>query len=87
MTIQSHLYARKAETPVFAVPFQDGKPECILQQGNWLGVLERKEGWIRVIGIHCEGWVRAEDVEERPPFSLHIQWSPGNPIAYISSTR
>lgn len=87
MTIQSHLYASKPETPVFPEPKGESIPVHVLHRGNWLGVLERINDWIRVIGIECQGWVRAEDVEERPPFSLHAFWSPGKPIEYVSTTN
>ncbi len=82
--IHDHLYAGKAETPVFGFPKDDGNPVYILHQGNWIGVLKRESGWIHVISIAGEGWVKSEDVEERPPFSLHILWSPGNPVSYVS---
>jgi hypothetical protein len=85
--IHSHLYARKSETPVFEDPFDNGSPVYILRQGNWMGVLQREGDWIQVIGIDCTGWVRSEDVEERPPFSLHALWVPGQPIEYVNTPQ
>jgi hypothetical protein len=75
----------KAETPVYRLPAQSGNPVNILHLGNWVGVIERRNEWVHVIGIHCEGWVRAEDLEERPPLTLHALWSPGKPVEYVSS--
>ncbi len=83
--IQSHLYARLTETPVFEKPMDDGKPSRLLHKGNWLGVMERMGEWIHVIGIQFEGWVRAMDVEERNPMNLHINYVPGREVEYISS--
>ncbi len=82
--IQSHLYARKSETPVYVAPLEDGMPVQILHRGDWVGELAREPDWIRVIGVDCDGWVREEDLEERPPFQLHAIWTAGKPIEYIN---
>jgi hypothetical protein len=83
--IQSHLYTNKKETGLFAEVGASGKPVCFLDQGIWLGELDRKDDWIHVIGIQGDGWVRVEDVETRSPFNLHIHWTPGKPIEYVST--
>lgn len=82
--IQSHLYARKSETPVYIAPVEDGMPTHILHPGDWVGELAREADWIRVIGVECDGWVRSEDLEERPPFQLHAYWTAGKTIEYIN---
>lgn len=82
--IQSHLYARKSETPVYLAPAEDGMPLHKLHAGDWVGELAREAAWIRVIGVDCDGWVRAEDLEQRPPFQLHAYWTGGNAIEYIN---
>ena len=82
--IQSHLYAKKAQTPLYTK--RDGNElVCLLGSGNWVGVLENEEGWFHVLTIQGDGWVRIEDVEERSPFNLHVHWVPGKPIEYISA--
>ena len=53
--------------------------------GFWVGELAREAEWIRIIGVDCDGWVRAEDLEERPPFQLHAYWTAGKPIEYINA--
>ena len=83
--IQSHLYTKKPQTHLYAVPTANAEPVSVLSQGNWVGVLESKDNWFRVLSIQGEGWVRSEDVEERSPFNLHVQWTPGQPIQYISA--
>lgn len=85
--ITSHLYTKKNETPVFISPDMDSMPIHILQLHIWVGVLERRGDWIKIIGIACDGWVRAEDMEERPPFELHANWFPDQPIKYVSSEK
>ena len=83
--IQSHLYTNKAETRLYADHNENGTPLSILGQGIWLGELERQDDWIHVLAIQGEGWVKAENVETRSPFNLHVQWIPGKPIEYVSS--
>ena len=83
--IQSHLYARLEETRVFSIPAENGEPMCTVHKGDWLGVLGRQDGWVHVIGIYCEGWVMANDVETRPPFQLHILQTEGKPISYVNT--
>ncbi len=80
--IQSHLYANKPETPLFA---ERGINERIdvLASGNWVGVLAELDGWYNVLTILGEGWVKKEDVEARAPFNLHVHWEPGKPIQYV----
>ncbi len=82
--IHSHLYTRKTETLVYAGPAEDGMPMHILHPGVWVGELAREAEWIRIIGVDCDGWVRAEDLEERPPFQLHAYWTARTPIEYIN---
>ena len=83
--IQSHLYTNQVETAFY--PDREGKvaPLCLLSHGTWLGELERMDGWVHVIGIQGEGWVKAENVETRSPFNLHVQWIPGKPIEYVNA--
>ncbi len=83
--IQSHLYTNKEGTGLYPERIETANPICVLSQGIWLGELERKDGWIHVLGIQGEGWVRAEDVETRSPFNLHVQWTPGKPIEYVNT--
>jgi hypothetical protein len=83
--IKSHLYTNKAETFLYPDRDETAHPICTLQAGIWLGELERIEGWIRVLGIEGEGWVKATDVEYRSPFNLHVHWTPGKPITYKST--
>jgi hypothetical protein len=83
--IQSHLYARLSETRVFNSPAENGEPACIVHQGDWLGVLSRQGDWVHVIGIECEGWVKNNEVESRPPAQLHILMTEGKPIHYVNS--
>jgi|GEM_PF-1405963 len=81
--IQSHLIASKTLTPVYSQPVDDGAPIAEVAKGSWLGLIERQDEWIHVIGIDCEGWVMMADVEELPPMQLHVVWSPGKPISYM----
>ncbi|MDQ3015125.1 MAG: SH3 domain-containing protein [Bacteroidota bacterium] len=83
--IQSHRYTNKAETILYANPSDLSSVITKLNQGNWLGVFELVNDWYKVLTIQGEGWVKAEDAEERSPFNLHVQWSPGNPIQYVSA--
>ena len=83
--IQSHLYAKKAETPLFANRGDLENIICALGAGDWAGVLEESDGWLHVLTIQGDGWVRSEDVVQRSPFNLHIRWEPGKPIEYVSA--
>ena len=83
--IHSHLYTRNTETPVYVAPAEDAMTMHILHPGVWVGELAREAEWIRIIGVDCDGWVRAEDLEERPPFQLHAYWTAGNTIEYINA--
>ncbi|MEO5906694.1 MAG: hypothetical protein ABIQ11_08210 [Saprospiraceae bacterium] len=83
--IQSHLYTNKPQTILYTDRSVTSSSVCVLNQGNWVGVLEAGDDWFRVLSIKGEGWVRAEDVEERSPFNLHVQWTPGQPIQYVSA--
>ncbi|MDZ4746899.1 MAG: hypothetical protein SH808_00305 [Saprospiraceae bacterium] len=82
--IHSHLYASKSETPVYVAPLEDGMPLHLLHRGDWVGELTREADWVRIVGVECDGWVRAEDLESRPPFQLHAYWTDGKPIEYIN---
>ncbi len=82
--IQSHLYTNKKETGLYQEKGEI-EPMCILNQGIWLGELDRVDGWVHVLGIQGDGWVKAEDVETRSPFNLHVHWTPGKPIEYVST--
>jgi hypothetical protein len=55
--------------------------------GDWVGAIVREENWVRVIGVKCDGWVRADDLEERPPFQLHAHWNADNTIEYINAVE
>ncbi len=81
--IQSHLYARKTETPLYAKRGDNLEPIHLLGLGNWVGVFEEQDGWYHVLTIQGEGWLRVDDVETRSPFNLHIYWEPGKPIQYV----
>lgn len=83
--IQSHLYTNKKETGLFTEPGVTLEQVCLLDKGTWLGELDREDGWIHVICIRGDGWVRIENVETRSPFNLHVQWTPGKPIEYVST--
>lgn len=82
--IHLHLYAKLAETRVFEHPLDDSARTGIVPQGTWLGVVARQGDWARVISYNVEGWVRVEETEERPPFSLHARWRPGMHPQYFS---
>ncbi len=81
--IHSHLIARNPVTPVYLLPEEGAVPAFLLDRGSWLGVLSSQGDWLHVIGIECDGWVRREDVENLPPMKLHIQFTPGKPLAYV----
>ena len=83
--IQSHLYARKNGTLVYADPFEDGRPLHELKPGDWTGVIEYRDSWIRVIGVDCDGWVKEENLERRPPLQLHACWTDGSFISYTNA--
>ena len=83
--IQSHLYTNKKETGFYPGKGETLDPICVLGQGIWLGELERLDGWVHVLSIQGDGWVKAEDVEPRSPFNLHVHWTPGKPIEYVST--
>ena len=83
--IQSHLYTYKEVTNLYPERGEAANPMLILSKGMWLGELERLDGWVHVLGIQGDGWVKAEDVETRSPFNLHVHWSPGKPIEYVST--
>jgi hypothetical protein len=83
--IQSHLYTNKKETSLYSDKRMTADLICILGKGMWLGEIEREDGWIHVLGIQGDGWVKTEDVETRSPFNLHVHWTPGQPIEYVST--
>ena len=63
--IQSHLYTNKPQTTVYTENSVTSASISVLGQGNWVGVLEKLDNWFRVLSIQGEGWVKAEDVEEK----------------------
>jgi len=81
--IQSHLIASHTGTLVYQDSSTDEMPVAVVEKGSWLGVVERRGDWIRIVGIECEGWVMASDVEELPPMGLRAVWTPGKPIEYM----
>ena len=83
--IKEHVYAKKSDTRLYEEPVEE-KAAFLLSKGDWLGILSRKDKWLHVLSSQGEGWVRQEDVEKRSPFLLHISWSPGKPIQYISAS-
>ena len=83
--IHHHLYTNKLETPLYAEFGGEGTPLLTLGINNWVGVIEKKDDWYRVVTIHSEGWINVRDVEERSPFNLHVRWEPGKPIQYIAA--
>lgn len=82
--IQHHLYAKLADTRVYAHPADESAPLGTLPQGTWLGVIARQGEWARVITHHAEGWVRISETEERSPYTLHARWKPGMHPQYVS---
>lgn len=85
--IQSHLYARNPETPVYRNPFAEDLPITFLHKGSWMGMLEQKGDWIYVITIEGAGWVLRECTEERLPGDLHILLSPDLTIEYVNTVH
>ncbi len=83
--IHSHLYVKHANTPVYDSPDVMGSPVGNLERGNWVGVLETMGDWVRVIGVHCIGWVKTIELESRPPFDLHIHQNNSHTIEYVNS--
>jgi hypothetical protein len=83
--IHKHLIARWPQTPVYLSPEQQSAPQWYVARGSWLGVLDDQGEWIHVIAVDGEGWVRKDDVESLPPMKLHVVWSPGEPIHYVSA--
>ena len=84
MTIHSHIYARREGTSLYLLPSDNANVVQVLHQGDWLGILSRQGEWIQVIGVEYEGWVKSSDVENRPPFELHIHSAEGKPMSYIN---
>ena len=80
--IQSHLYARNEETPVFRNPIADGQPAFLVHKGYWMGVIEVKGIWVNVVTIAGDGWVRSEDTEEKAPSGLHIKLTKEMKVEY-----
>ena len=83
--IQSHRYTRNSETRLFKENSEAAETLTLLSKGDWTGILESMDGWFRVLTILGEGWVRAQDVEERSPFALHAQWAPGGILKYVAA--
>lgn len=78
--IRSHLYVKNLKSPVYASPQQTDNPSSFLERGNWVGVLEKMGEWVKVAGVHCIGWVKASELESRPPLDLHIHQI--NPLSF-----
>jgi hypothetical protein len=83
--IQSHRYTRNADTSLYSDKIESSNIINRLSKGDWVGVLEKIDGWFRVLCIQGEGWVRSDDVEERSPFNLHVQWTPEGVIKYVAA--
>lgn len=83
--IQTHLYARNTETPVYSSPHVDGHPSFVLHEGSWMGVLEMSGNWIHAITVEGEGWVEIENTVVRSPVDLHIVLTQGPTIEYVNS--
>ena len=83
--IQSHLYVKRSKSPVYNLPEDTGSPSSFLDRGNWVGVLERLGDWVRVVGVHCIGWIKISELESRPPFDLHIHQINPQSIEYLNS--
>ncbi len=83
--IKSHLYVKFADAPVFERPEESPVPKQRLSRGNWVGVIERVGDWVKVVGVYFTGWVKAEQLESRPPLDLHIEQSETQSIQYINT--
>lgn len=80
--IQRHQYARHDHTAVYADCGGAGGLLCELHSGQWAGVVEQKEDWIRIVTTTCTGWVLAADMESRPPFQLHAWMTPESKLIF-----
>lgn len=83
--IKSHLYVKYADAPVFKQPEESSAPQRRLRRGNWVGVIENVGDWVKVVGVYFTGWVRAEQLEAKPPFDLHIHQSETEATQYINT--
>ena len=83
--IRNHLYVKSSNTAVFPIPAESSLPSRLLSKGNWVGVVEKVGEWVRVVGVYFTGWIKADQLESRPPFDLHIEQDASKPVAYINS--
>ena len=69
--IKKHLVSFKESTPIYAF---ENLTEVLtnLSRGSWLGVIERKNDFLRIITTKGEGWIRSEDAVETNFFNLKI---------------
>lgn len=81
--IRRHLIANLPQTPVFAGPDSAMSLITSLPTGHWIGLIHEVKDWLHVLTTAGEGWVRRDDVKDLPPMSLHVKWTPGEPIDYI----
>ncbi len=83
--ITSHLYVKHSKSPVYQSPDENSVPTCYLAKGIWVGVLENQTEWVKVVGVGCIGWIKAEALESRPPFELHIQQINPQSLDYVNT--
>jgi hypothetical protein len=69
--ITQHMVTSREQTPVFA---RDDLIEvkANLPKGNWLGILERKLGKLRVISSKGEGWIKSDDAIKANAYDLRV---------------
>lgn len=69
--IKKHLVSFKESTPIYAF---ENLTEVLanLSRGSWLGVIERKNDFLRIITTKGEGWIRSEDAVDTNFFNLKI---------------
>jgi hypothetical protein len=83
-TVLFHRYTIHHDTQVRSAP--DGPVVGQLSKNSWLGVVEEREGWYKVISAQVDGWVQMDDCYAAWPISLSaILKSPGQPIENYSA--
>jgi hypothetical protein len=87
MMIQSHLYVKRSNSPLYPSPEGHERPAMFLDRGHWVGVLETLGDWVKVTGVYFIGWMKVDALEPRPPFDLHIHQRNPNTIQYVNSTE
>lgn len=84
-TVRFHRFTKHSDTDVRLEP--GGAVVDRLATDSWLGVVDERDGWYKIISAQVDGWVRISDCYAASLISLSaILKAPGQPILNYAAT-